>query len=170
KEIKVLIDDSVAKVDDGSALVNRAGKTMDEIVASVNRVAEIIAEISAASAEQSSGIEQVSQAITHMDEGTQQNAALVEQASAAARSLEQQSSVLVETVAAFRLDSSLDEDLERIEAEAAGMVPGATKPRPSADRTAVAEASSASSNAGKPPRSVPRPATAASNDQHWQEF
>ena len=170
KEIKVLIDDSVAKVDDGSALVNRAGKTMDEIVASVNRVAEIIAEISAASAEQSSGIEQVSQAITHMDEGTQQNAALVEQASAAARSLEQQSSVLVETVAAFRLDGSLDEDLERIEAEAAGMVPGATKPRPSADRTAVAEASSASSNAGKPPRSVPRPATAASNDQHWQEF
>ena len=171
KEIKVLIDDSVAKVDDGSTLVNRAGKTMDEIVASVNRVAEIIAEISAASAEQSSGIEQVSQAITHMDEGTQQNAALVEQASAAARSLEQQSSVLVETVAAFRLDDgSFSVDLERIEAEAAGTVPVPVPP--TKPRAPVAAAPAAPPTAGSAPgaRPITRPAAVAGNEQHWQEF
>ncbi|WP_305067675.1 methyl-accepting chemotaxis protein [Lysobacter sp. GX 14042] len=158
KEIKVLIDDSVAKVDDGSTLVNRAGTTMGEIVASVNRVAEIIAEISAASAEQSSGIEQVSQAITHMDEGTQQNAALVEQASAAARSLEQQSSVLVETVAAFRLADAFNAELERIGAQATA---GHSTEAPPAPRTESQPA---------PRRPLPRPKAVASNDQEWQEF
>jgi methyl-accepting chemotaxis protein len=76
---------------------------MREIVTSVQRMTDFIADISAASQEQSAGIEQVNHAITQMDEGTQQNAALVEEASAAARSLEQQASQLVETVAAFRV-------------------------------------------------------------------
>jgi methyl-accepting chemotaxis protein len=75
-------------------------------VTSVKKVSDIIADISAASREQSAGIEQVNGAITQMDEGTQQNAALVEQASAAARSLEQQAAELVETVAVFRLSRS----------------------------------------------------------------
>jgi methyl-accepting chemotaxis protein len=103
KEIKALITDSVDKVEDGTRLVDEAGKTMDEIVASVKRVTDIMAEISAASQEQSSGIEQVNRAVTQMDEATQQNAALVEQASAAAESLQEQAQQLTQTVAVFRI-------------------------------------------------------------------
>ncbi|WP_411834785.1 methyl-accepting chemotaxis protein [Pseudoxanthomonas mexicana] len=105
KEIKQLIDDSVSRVTDGSALVNQAGTTMGEIVASVQRVTDIMAEISAASQEQSTGIEQVNQTIAQMDETTQQNAALVEEASAAARSMEEQATALAQTVAVFRLET-----------------------------------------------------------------
>ena len=103
KEIKGLIDDSVGKVADGSALVAKAGSTMAEIVTSVQRVTDIMAEISAASQEQSAGIEQVNLTITQMDETTQQNAALVEEATAAARSMEEQAAVLGQAVATFRL-------------------------------------------------------------------
>ncbi|MFT4248532.1 MAG: methyl-accepting chemotaxis protein, partial [Pseudomonas sp.] len=110
KEIKGLIDDSVGKVADGSALVNKAGATMGEIVASVQRVTDIMAEISAASQEQSSGIEQVNQTVTQMDETTQQNAALVEEATAAARAMEEQASQLVDAVALFRLGQHDDVD------------------------------------------------------------
>ena len=106
KDIKGLIDDSVARVADGSALVNQAGATMAEIVGSVQRVADIVAEISAASQEQSAGIEQVSQTVTQMDQTTQRNAALVEEASAAARSMEDQAGQLAQAVAAFRIDSA----------------------------------------------------------------
>ncbi|HDS1129561.1 TPA: HAMP domain-containing protein [Stenotrophomonas maltophilia] len=102
KEIKGLIEDSVGKVADGSALVRQAGTTMGEIVASVQRVTDIMADISAASQEQSSGIEQVNQAVVQMDETTQQNAALVEEASAAARSMEEQANLLAEAVSVFR--------------------------------------------------------------------
>ncbi|MDG2525942.1 methyl-accepting chemotaxis protein [Stenotrophomonas sp. HITSZ_GD] len=105
KEIKQLIDDSVAKVTDGSALVHKAGATMGEIVASVQRVTDIMAEISAASQEQSAGIEQVNQTITQMDETTQQNAALVEEATAAARAMEDQAGELTQAVSMFRLAS-----------------------------------------------------------------
>ncbi|MFN3702586.1 methyl-accepting chemotaxis protein [Thermomonas sp.] len=103
KEIKQLITDSVVKVEEGSLLVDQAGRTMGEIVGSVQRVTDIMADISAASQEQSAGIEQVNQAITQMDEGTQQNAALVEQAAASAESMRQQAEALAEAVAAFRL-------------------------------------------------------------------
>ncbi|WP_414491768.1 methyl-accepting chemotaxis protein [Stenotrophomonas maltophilia] len=102
KEIKGLIEDSVGKVADGSALVRQAGTTMGEIVASVQRVTDIMADISAASQEQSSGIEQVNQAVVQMDETTQQNAALVEEASAAARSMEEHANLLAEAVSVFR--------------------------------------------------------------------
>ncbi len=88
KEIKMLIGDSVEKVEDGANLVSEAGRTMDEIVSAVKRVTDIMSEIAAASVEQSSGIEQVNQAVVNMDEVTQQNAALVEEAAAAAESLE----------------------------------------------------------------------------------
>lgn len=103
KEIKDLIEDSVNKVNDGSGLVQQAGTTMGEIVTSVKRVTDIVADISAASLEQSSGIEQVNQAITQMDETTQQNAALVEEATAAARAMEDQARQLVGAVAMFKL-------------------------------------------------------------------
>jgi len=106
KEIKQLIDDSTGKVSDGAALAGQAGKTMGEIVASVQRVTDIMAEISAASQEQASGIDQVNQTITQMDETTQQNAALVEEASAAARAMEEQAAGLAETVSVFRIDAA----------------------------------------------------------------
>ena len=104
KEIKGLIDDSVGRVADGSALVHKAGATMGEIVASVQRVTDIMSEISAASQEQSAGIEQVNQTVTQMDETTQQNAALVEEATAAARSMEEQAGQLADAVSIFRLE------------------------------------------------------------------
>jgi len=106
KEIKGLIDDSVSRVAEGSALVGQAGKTMQEIVSSVQRVTDIMSEISAASQEQYAGIEQVNQTVTQMDESTQQNAALVEEASAAARSMEQQATELAQAVALFKLEEN----------------------------------------------------------------
>jgi methyl-accepting chemotaxis protein len=104
KEIKELIDDSVQKVSAGSALVERAGSTMTEVVASVRRVTDVVAEISAATQEQSGGINEVNLAITQMDETTQQNAALVEQAAAAADSLKGQAGNLAAVVGKFKLD------------------------------------------------------------------
>jgi methyl-accepting chemotaxis protein len=103
KEIKALIDDSVHKVDQGSRLVDQAGATMEEIVSSVKRVADIMSEITAASQEQSDGIEQVNQAIGQMDEMTQQNAALVEQAAAAALSMQDQAQQLLREIGMFKL-------------------------------------------------------------------
>ena len=103
KEIKTLIDDSVTRVDTGTALVARAGSTMSEIVTSVGRVTGIMAEISAATHEQTEGIKQVNQAISQIDEATQQNAALVEQASAAAQSMTDQARLLEKTVSVFQL-------------------------------------------------------------------
>ena len=103
KEIKELISDSVSKVQEGTRLVENAGSTMTEIVSSVQRVTDIMGEISAASQEQSSGIDQVNTAITSMDEVTQQNAALVEEAAAAAESLVDQAISLMEVVGNFKL-------------------------------------------------------------------
>lgn len=103
KEIKQLIDDSVDRVSAGEQLVERAGATMDEIMVSVNRVTGIIDEISAASEEQAVGIEQINASMHLMDEMTQQNAALVEEAAAAAAGLEQQASMLTRSVALFSL-------------------------------------------------------------------
>jgi methyl-accepting chemotaxis protein len=106
KEIKALISDSVAKVDAGSKLVDSAGKTMEEIVSSVKRVSDIMGEISAASQEQRTGIEQVNTAVTQMDQITQQNAALVEEAAASAKSMEEQTNALSDMVAVFKLDEA----------------------------------------------------------------
>ncbi|AAW76092.1 chemotaxis protein [Xanthomonas oryzae pv. oryzae] len=107
KEIKHLIDDSGGKVAQGSALVDQAGKTMAGIVSSVQRVTDIMGAISTASQEQSSGIEQVNLTVTQMDEATQQNAALVEEATAAARAMEEQASQLTEAVAVFKLSHAV---------------------------------------------------------------
>ncbi|MDL2354308.1 MAG: methyl-accepting chemotaxis protein [Pseudomonadota bacterium] len=106
KEIKGLINDSVEKVDSGSVLVNQAGTTMGDILANVQRVTAIMGEISVASNEQRAGIEQVSVAIIEMDSVTQQNAALVEQAAAAAQSLEEQSSHLAQLVSVFTIEAT----------------------------------------------------------------
>jgi methyl-accepting chemotaxis protein-1 (serine sensor receptor) len=103
KEIKDLITASVQKIHDGSALADNAGKTMGEVTQAVARVTDIMGEIAAASQEQSRGIEQVNVAITQMDEVTQQNAALVEEAAAASRSLEDQGQQLIQAVSFFRV-------------------------------------------------------------------
>ncbi len=107
KEIKALIDDSVSKVDAGSKLVDSAGQTMGQIVSSVQQVADLMSEIAAASREQSQGISQVNNSITEMDDATQQNAALVEQAAAAAGSLQEQAAKLASVVSVFKLDEAL---------------------------------------------------------------
>ena len=103
KEIKTLITDSVARVESGTALVDRAGQTMSEIVGAIGRVSDIVGEISVASAEQSDGVGQVGQAVNQMDQVTQQNAALVEESAAAADSLRLQARQLVDAVAVFKL-------------------------------------------------------------------
>jgi methyl-accepting chemotaxis protein-1 (serine sensor receptor) len=103
KEIKGLIAQSTDRVDAGSALVGDAGQIIAEIVRSVQRLTNIVGEISSASQEQSTGIEQVNTAVAHMDEVTQQNAALVEEASAAAHALAEQANSLRDAVAVFKL-------------------------------------------------------------------
>src|SRR5690606_28312914 len=153
KEIKTLITDSADKVRHGNVLVDQAGRTMGEIVTSVKRVTDIIADISAASQEQSAGIEQVHQAITPMDEGTQQNAALVEEATAAARSMEQQAGQLVQTVAVFRVRDERQtraNDQASVAAQAPPSLVQLTARKPAAPRATQAA-----------PRSRPAPVVAA---------
>jgi methyl-accepting chemotaxis protein len=103
KEIKALIEDSAGRVQSGGKLVDEAGRTMTEIVSSVRRVTDIMAQIATASREQGGGIEQVNRAIAQMDQVTQQNAALVEEASAAAESLKTQAAQLTQAVTVFRV-------------------------------------------------------------------
>jgi methyl-accepting chemotaxis protein len=127
KEITALIDDSVNNVDIGAKQVDKAGETMKEIVIAVKRVTDIMSEIAAASNEQSSGIEQVNQAILHMDEVTQQNSALVEEATAAAQAMQDQAGILNEAVSIFKL-----------EAQGGGIRTIATKPNAASKLTHLA--------------------------------
>jgi methyl-accepting chemotaxis protein len=161
KEIKTLIDDSVGKVSDGSALVKKAGSTMGEIVSSVQRVTDIMAEISAASMEQSSGIEQVNQTVTQMDETTQQNAALVEEATAAARSMEEQAVHLAEVVSIFRIDEH--EGISTVSTAITPARPAAQPPlsQHSKPHTAVARA--------KPAKATKKQVLEMA-ESDWQEF
>ena len=133
---------------------------MGEIVQSVKRVTDIIADIAAASAEQSAGIEQVNQAIASMDEGTQQNAALVEEASASARSLEQQAEQLVDTVAVFRVDAARLAEVDRPQAAVVELP--APRPRRAAAPPAPTRAASRARR--------PQPVMAGTEDNAWQEF
>jgi methyl-accepting chemotaxis protein len=105
REIKTLIDNSVAQVSVGSAQVHQAGVTMTEVVNSIRRVTDIVGEIATASAEQTGGIERVNSAIGEMNSVTQQNAALVEEAAAAAQSLQDQAAQLEQIVKAFKLNA-----------------------------------------------------------------
>ncbi|THJ20943.1 MAG: hypothetical protein CAF45_013415 [Nitrospira sp. CG24E] len=106
KEIKGLIHESIARVTEGSDLVNRSGKTLEEIVASVKHVSDIIAEISAASQEQASGIDQVNMAVIQMDQTTQQNAALVEETTSASQSMKDQAKELMRQVEVFKTNGT----------------------------------------------------------------
>ncbi len=112
REIKQLISDSIERIDGGARLVREAGETMTDIVQSVRRVTDLMGEISASSAEQSQGIGEMNQTVMQMDEATQQNAALVEEAAAAAASMQDQARALVQTVGRFRLESTADIQVE----------------------------------------------------------
>ena len=109
KEIKALIQDSVARVDAGSKLVDESGRTLEDIVSAVKKVTDIVAEIAAASREQSSGIEQVNKAVMQMDQTTQQNAALVEEASAASQAIVEQAQTLNVMIARYKVDDTPSE-------------------------------------------------------------
>jgi methyl-accepting chemotaxis protein len=113
KEIKALIHDSVRKVNEGTKLVDDSGKVLGQIVAGVKKVTDVMADIASSSREQSSGIEQVNRAITMMDDVTQQNAALVEEASAAAQALTEQASNLSKLIARFRVGEGAEADMPR---------------------------------------------------------
>jgi methyl-accepting chemotaxis protein len=129
KEIKVLIGDSVNQVEAGSMLVSQAGATMEEVVVSVRRVTEIMSEITLAGQEQSAGIEQVNQAIAQMDSVTQQNAALVEEATAASQSMRVQAGGLDSLVSIFTLDGGAAPGAPRTLAVAPGGRSGSTPRR-----------------------------------------
>ncbi|HCL5250785.1 TPA: methyl-accepting chemotaxis citrate transducer [Salmonella enterica] len=128
KEIKVLIENSVSRIDTGSTQVREAGETMKEIVTAVTRVTDIMGEIASASDEQSKGIEQVAQAVSEMDSVTQQNASLVEESAAAAAALEDQANELRQAVAAFRIQKQ-----PRREASPTPLSKGLT-PQPAAEQ------------------------------------
>ncbi|NPT44548.1 HAMP domain-containing protein [Paraburkholderia sp. 1N] len=180
KEIKELIDTSVERVQSGSALVDEAGRTMTEIIGAVQRVTDIMGEIAAASEEQSSGIDQVARAVTQMDEVTQQNAALVEEAAAAASSLEDQAGKLRTAVAVFQLDES------GFKAPVSAAPKRAAAPvRPVAARKvsqpashagaqpatgARASAAPAAAPAAAPTRTPARATASAGSDQDWETF
>jgi methyl-accepting chemotaxis protein len=166
REIKQLIGASVEQVDIGALLVDQAGATMTEIVDSVRRVTDIMSEIAAASQEQTVGIEQINEAITQMDEVTQQNAALVEEAAAAAGALQDQAQVLLQAVSVFELGS-------------------AALPTPATPRSATLsrELAAPARTAPTPSRSAPAPArriasntanntasSAAPSNAEWEEF
>ncbi|MEN9865307.1 MAG: hypothetical protein RL748_897 [Pseudomonadota bacterium] len=161
KEIKHLIGDSVEKVDAGGKLVDEAGETMTLIVTSVKQVADIMSEITAASQEQSEGIEQVNTAISQMDEMTQQNAALVEQASAAAESMQDHAAQLQQVMESNNVG---------------GGGGGSPAPRAAAPRAAAAKpaARPAARIAPPKPRPAPKPAAKARSappaDDGWEEF
>ncbi|BEG73210.1 methyl-accepting chemotaxis protein [Achromobacter xylosoxidans] len=167
KEIKGLIEDSVSKVGAGSQQVERAGATMQEIVASVKRVTDIMGEISAASEEQSSGIDQVNRAVSQMDEVTQQNAALVEEAAAAAGSLQEQAQRLAEAVAVFKINAG---DVIEVPARQLAQHRGAPRvaapqaetvaPTPAPATTAAAPAARQAAPAARLTHSAPRAKTA----------
>ncbi|NWF46823.1 HAMP domain-containing protein [Hydrogenophaga sp. D2P1] len=173
KEIKGLINASVERVDQGTALVDRAGSTMQEIVTSIRRVTDIVGEISSASSEQNAGVNQVSQAVSQLDQATQQNAALVEESAAAASSLQQQAQQLVQAVGVFRLSGHVTAARPAPVPVAVANQPARAKARPAPVRTAFRPAVKTQATAAAPlqasaPRPVAVPAGGASDD--WESF
>jgi len=168
KEIKELIDTSVERVQSGSALVDEAGRTMTDIIGAVQRVTDIMGEIAAASEEQSSGIDQVARAVTQMDEVTQQNAALVEEAAAAAQSLEDQAGKLRTAVAVFQLEEGAvqssfgaSQPVRRAKPVTAARKAAPAAPKPVGGALAPV-ASAAPARAAAP--------LAAGSDKEWETF
>ena len=168
KEIKILIDDSAEKTERGTRLVGQAGVTMGEVVDSVRRVTDIMSEIASASQEQSAGIEQVNLSIIEMDGMTQQNAALVEQAAAAAQSLQDQAAELAHVVSIFKLVEGEEKPAAYVPAPVAAAPVAVRKPapalRPVKSLTRKAEA------AAPVAAPAPRKAAGAGSNDDWEEF
>ncbi len=176
KEIKELIQDSVRKVEDGSVLVTQSGQTLEKIVASVKKVSDIVAEIAAASREQSSGIEQVNRAVMQMDELTQQNAALVEQATAASQAMAEQVRGLNQMLDRYRV-SEMIETAKSYAAQAntaaTARAPRAERRganRPWADKSRAASAEAPRAAARATGTSGAQSADEPKNDTEWREF
>ncbi len=170
REIKELIESSVSQVDLGSKLVEQAGSTMTEVVNSVRRVTDIVAEITSASQEQSDGIEQVNIAITQMDETTQQNAALVEEAAAAAQSLQEQAETLTETVGFFKLDRAVAAQparANRLQAEPVRPAQAAATPRA---KTAAKPVRKPAAAPAKPASASKLPGGSEDDGGSWETF
>jgi methyl-accepting chemotaxis protein len=170
KEIKELIQDSVRKVGDGSLLVTQSGQTLEQIVMSVKKVSDIVAEIAAASREQSSGIEQVNKAVMQMDEMTQQNAALVEQATAASQSMADQARDLTTMMEKYQVNESGARAPATRAAAAPALLPERRSPnRPFAGKPAVPKPPAARVQPAEVPVARPK-AVANGNDADWREF
>ncbi|WP_244850969.1 methyl-accepting chemotaxis protein [Caballeronia sp. SL2Y3] len=161
KEIKDLIGASVDKVSVGSQLVEEAGETMTEVVTSVKRVADLMGAISAASTEQHAGIEQVNVAVSQMDEVTQQNAALVEQASAAAQSMAQQSGALRDVVSIFKVNDASSFEQKPVAARSEPVLPAAS---------ASAKLARRSSSPSQRPKAAVAAEFASADSGDWSTF
>jgi methyl-accepting chemotaxis protein len=172
KEIKQLITESVGRVEQGTSLVDEAGRTMDEVVASIKRVTDIMGEISAASVEQSAGVGQVGEAVTNMDQVTQQNAALVEEMSAAASSLNTQAQDLVQVVSVFKLNANqavATQSVAPVKATRAQPQMAASVARPKAAKTAGATTMTALAAPRAKP-SEPRAEKSSPAGDSWENF
>ena len=179
KQIRELITASVQRVERGTALVDQAGATMNEVVQSIRRVTDIVGEISSASTEQNTGVGQIGQAVAQMDTATQENAALVEESAAAAESLNQQAQQLVQAVAVFRLAAG--EHRPVAAAAVASAAPSATRRAPTAAPPAGRVAMPAPKRASQPaavghtrpaptPAKPPVKALAGGDDDDWETF
>ncbi len=163
KEIKTLINDSVGRVAQGTALVDQAGATMTEVVASIRRVTDIMGEISAASSEQTTGVAQVGEAVTQIDQATQQNAALVEEMAAAASSLKSQAQDLVQAVSVFKMSQGQSSG----GAPAPAPAPRYSPPAPRAAAVAPRRVAAAPAPAARPALA---PASKAGGGDDWESF
>ncbi len=179
KEIKELIQDSVEKVEDGSALVTQSGQTLEEIVGAVKKVTDIVAEIAAASEEQSAGIEQVNKAVMQLDDMTQQNAALVEEASAASEAMSEQAVELKKLMERFDVRQGTASRIAR--AAGSGTAAGSAGSRAAGaaapgyqgpDRRGAGRPWSSKSDSGRAstPAVEAKPAMTGTDDAEWQEF
>jgi methyl-accepting chemotaxis protein len=162
KEIKELIEDSMSKVEEGSKLVNESGATLEEIVTAVKKVTDNVGEISSATAEQSSGIDQVNKAVMQMDEMTQQNAALVEEATAATQSMSEQAQQLAQMIAFFKTGETTSTSARRHTRPAQRSAPKSAAPKPAPTKPSTAKAGSTAKKV------TPAPNDDAGDD--WEEF
>jgi methyl-accepting chemotaxis protein len=173
KEIKTLIQDSVGKVTEGTKLVDESGKVLAEIVTRVKKVTDVMAEIASSSREQASGIDQVNKAITMMDEVTQQNSALVEEASSAAQALSEQAGKLSQMIARYKVGEGGADEAPRVAAPpkpaAAVRVERRSPTRPMTGRKRTLPAAPTATARPAPPAGTVRPAPSASEEQ-WKEF
>jgi len=167
KEIKALINESATQVQSGAALVNQAGETLKNIIASVKQVSSIVSEIASASQEQATGIDEINTAITQMDEVTQQNAALVEENTAAASSMVEQARDLEKLMSFFTLSEEKEEASEHSNIVSMQSI----KPAATSKSSVKAAHKSSANGKAKPAATKAKPAKAAGGyDKDWQEF